>query len=51
MLEAMRPTSVALTMVQYALHALALDEYGKHYTPTIWEKPEGQKWPETLKQV
>jgi uncharacterized protein (DUF2235 family) len=43
--------TIVSPMVQHAFHALALDEHRKHYTPTIWEKPEGQKWPETLKQV
>lgn len=43
--------TVVSPLVQHAFHALALDEHRKHYTPTIWEKPEGQNWPETLKQV
>ncbi|MCJ1401636.1 polynucleotide adenylyltransferase [Xylographa trunciseda] len=36
--------------VENAFHALALDEHRKPFSPTIWEKPEGQKWPNKLIQ-
>lgn len=36
--------------VEHAFHALALDEHRKPFSPTIWEKPEGQKLPKLLKQ-
>lgn len=36
--------------VEYAFHALALDEHRKPFSPTIWEKPEGQELPRLLKQ-
>ena len=36
--------------IENAFHAMALDEHRKPFTPTIWEKPDGQHWPTTLKQ-
>ena len=36
--------------IEHAFQALALDEHRRSYAPTIWDKPEGQKWPKTLKQ-
>ncbi|MCJ1476170.1 hypothetical protein MMC13_004835 [Lambiella insularis] len=36
--------------VEYAFHALALDEHRKPFSPTIWEKPEGQTLPYKLYQ-
>ncbi|MCJ1469024.1 hypothetical protein MMC07_007656 [Pseudocyphellaria aurata] len=36
--------------VEYAFHALALDEHRKPFSPTIWERPEGQTLPRLLKQ-
>ncbi|MCJ1249634.1 hypothetical protein MMC30_006860 [Trapelia coarctata] len=36
--------------VEHAFHALALDEHRKPFSPTIWEKPEGQPLPKTLTQ-
>jgi len=36
--------------VEYAYHALALDEQRRPFSPTIWEKPAGQKLPKILKQ-
>ena len=36
--------------IEHAFQALALDEHRRSYAPTIWEKPEGQKWPIVLKQ-
>ncbi|KAL8705142.1 MAG: hypothetical protein Q9201_001745 [Fulgogasparrea decipioides] len=36
--------------VEHAFQALALDEYRKPFSPTLWHKPEGQKNPITLKQ-
>lgn len=37
--------------IENAFQALALDEHRRPYAPTIWEKPEGQKWPKILKQT
>ncbi|MCJ1410985.1 hypothetical protein MMC19_005073 [Ptychographa xylographoides] len=37
--------------VQNAFHALALDEHRKPFSPTIWERPEGQELPFKLEQV
>jgi hypothetical protein len=37
--------------IEHAFQALALDEHRRPYAPTIWEKPEGQKWPKILKQT
>lgn len=51
-----RPTEYAFVdtsvspNVEYAFHALALDEHRKPFSPTIWEKPEGQELPKLLKQ-
>lgn len=36
--------------IEYAFHALALDEQRRPFSPTIWEKPAGQKLPKLLKQ-
>jgi len=36
--------------VEYAFHALALDEKRRPFSPTIWEKPAGQDLPKLLKQ-
>ncbi|MCJ1392327.1 polynucleotide adenylyltransferase [Xylographa bjoerkii] len=36
--------------VENAFHALALDEHRKPFSPTIWEKPEGQELPKKLIQ-
>ncbi|MCJ1285256.1 polynucleotide adenylyltransferase [Xylographa opegraphella] len=36
--------------VENAFHALALDEHRKPFSPTIWEKPEGQQLPNKLVQ-
>ena len=36
--------------IEYAFHALALDEHRMPYSPTIWEKPVGQKLPKVLRQ-
>jgi hypothetical protein len=36
--------------IEHAFQALALDEHRRSYAPTIWEKPEGQRWPKILKQ-
>lgn len=36
--------------VEYAFHALALDEKRRPFSPTIWEKPAGQDFPKLLKQ-
>ena len=36
--------------IEYAFQALALDEHRRSYAPTIWEKPEGQRYPKVLKQ-
>lgn len=37
-------------IVEHAFQALALDEYRKPFGPTLWQKPEGQQNPITLKQ-
>jgi len=37
--------------IEYAFHALGLDERRRSYSPTIWEKAEGQEWPVVLKQT
>ncbi len=36
--------------VEYAFHALALDEERRPFAPTIWEVPAGQNLPKVLKQ-
>ena len=36
--------------IEHAFQALALDERRRTFQPTIWEKPEGQEWPLTMKQ-
>ena len=36
--------------IEYAFHALALDEHRKPFSPTIWEQPDGQALPRLLKQ-
>ena len=36
--------------IEYAFQALALDEHRRSFSPTIWEKPEGQELPRQLKQ-
>ena len=36
--------------IEHAFHAIALDEHRVHFEPTIWEQPDRQKWPRTLKQ-
>ncbi|KAL8953458.1 MAG: hypothetical protein Q9222_000662 [Ikaeria aurantiellina] len=36
--------------VEHAFQALALDEFRKPFGPTLWQKPEGQQNPITLKQ-
>ena len=36
--------------IEYAFQALALDENRRPFSPTIWEKPDGQKLPHILKQ-
>lgn len=36
--------------IEHAFHAIALDEHRAHFEPTIWERPDGQAWPVTLKQ-
>ncbi|MCJ1434448.1 hypothetical protein MMC27_003816 [Xylographa pallens] len=36
--------------VENAFHALALDEHRKPFSPSIWEKPEGQQLPHKLVQ-
>lgn len=36
--------------VEHAFHALALDEHRRPFSPTIWEKPDGQSWPKILTQ-
>ncbi|KAL8771930.1 MAG: hypothetical protein Q9194_004756 [Teloschistes cf. exilis] len=36
--------------VEHAFQALALDEIRKPFGPTLWEKPQGQDYPITLKQ-
>lgn len=36
--------------VEYAFQALALDEDRRPFSPTVWEKPDGQKLPYILKQ-
>jgi hypothetical protein len=37
--------------IEYAFQALALDEHRRAYSPTIWEKPDGQEFPRKLKQT
>lgn len=37
-------------IIEYAFQALALDEHRRQYSPTIWERPDGQAWPVVLKQ-
>lgn len=37
--------------VEYAFHALGLDERRRPYAPTIWFKPPEQKFPRVLKQT
>lgn len=36
--------------IEHAFHAIALDEHRVHFEPTIWEQPDLNKWPRTLKQ-
>ena len=36
--------------IEYAYHALALDEHRMPFSPTIWEKPVGQTLPKILTQ-
>ena len=36
--------------IEYAFQALALDERRRTFSPTIWEKPDGQTLPKVLKQ-
>ena len=36
--------------IENAFQALALDEKRRTFRPTIWEKPDGQKWPLRMKQ-
>ena len=36
--------------IEYAFHALALDERRKPFSPTIWEQPDGQALPRVMKQ-
>ncbi|KKY27965.1 hypothetical protein UCRPC4_g00810 [Phaeomoniella chlamydospora] len=36
--------------IEHAFQALALDERRRPFSPTIWEKPEGQENPKVLKQ-
>lgn len=36
--------------VENAFHALSLDEHRKPFSPAVWEKPLGQKFPTTLRQ-
>ena len=36
--------------IEHAFHAIALDEHRVHFEPTIWEQPDGQAWPKTLRQ-
>ena len=36
--------------VEYAFHALALDEHRKPFSPTIWEMPKDQPLPKTFRQ-
>lgn len=37
--------------IEYAFHALGLDEKRSSYAPTIWFKPSGHKFPRVLKQT
>ena len=37
--------------VEYAFQALALDEHRKAFSPTVWERPEGEAKLKLLKQV
>lgn len=37
-------------IIEHAFQALALDEHRRQYSPTVWEKPDGQHWPVVLKQ-
>lgn len=37
--------------IEFAFHALGLDEKRKSYAPTVWFKPEEQKLPRILKQT
>lgn len=37
--------------IEYAFHALGLDEKRKPYAPTVWFKPEVQTLPKVLKQT
>lgn len=37
--------------IEYAFHALGLDEKRKSYAPTVWFKPKEQKFPRVLKQT
>ncbi|KAK5076338.1 hypothetical protein LTR64_006183 [Lithohypha guttulata] len=41
----------ALDNVEYAFHALGLDERRRSYAPTIWYKPPEQHFPRVLKQT
>lgn len=37
--------------IEFAFHALGLDEKRRSYAPTVWFKPEEQKLPRLLKQT
>ncbi|KAI9741729.1 MAG: hypothetical protein M1834_000115 [Cirrosporium novae-zelandiae] len=37
--------------VEYAFQALALDEFRRPFSPSLWHVPEGEPGPKTLKQV
>lgn len=43
--------TAVLDNIEYAFHALALDEKRESFTPTIWFKPEQQQLPKVLKQT
>jgi len=36
--------------IEYAFQALAIDEHRKPFSPTVWEKPQGQQNPRILRQ-
>lgn len=37
-------------IIENAFQALALDEHRRQFSPTVWERPDGQVWPKVLKQ-
>lgn len=40
-----------LPFVEYAFHALAMDEKRRSYRPTIWAREESQAWPRVMRQT